>query len=160
MSRSYTELISQDTKCSLTRTLRSVALLRALNSRTWLSTLSHNLFNSLQALPHQQERASTSTPLPQLRRKAWTHLEAAGQRPDRSGIVLPILRRENQPRTTAQLSNWQPNGERTEEVVCRRASCYRFYRRALMLTWRDAFGRVRLNKNPGVIEHSCRSTSS
>src|ERR1700681_3195354 len=124
----------------------------------------HNLFNSLQTLAPTTGKTGQFYSLPQLEKEG---IGPDSRLPVSIRIVLEsVLRNFDGEKITEDdvrsVANWRPNGERTEEVpfVVARVLLQDFTGVPLLVdlaAMRSAV--VRLNKNPGVIEHLCLSIS-
>src|SRR5712671_23269 len=120
-------------------------------------TMSHNLFNSLQSFAPSSGKTGQLYSLPQLEKEG---VGPISRLPVCIRIVLEsVLRNFDGEKITEDdvrsIANWQPNGERTEEVpfVVARVLLQDFTGVPLLVdlaAMRSAV--VRLNKNPGVIE--------
>ncbi|HXJ38702.1 MAG TPA: aconitate hydratase AcnA, partial [Bryobacteraceae bacterium] len=119
--------------------------------------MSHNLFNALQTFAPTSGKTGQFYSLPQLEKEG---VGPISRLPVSIRIVLEsVLRNFDGERITEDdvrsVANWQPNGERTEEVpfVVARVLLQDFTGVPLLVdlaAMRSAV--VRLNKNPGVIE--------
>ena len=117
----------------------------------------HNLFNSLQTFTPAKGLTGQLYSLPQLEKEG---VGKVSRLPASIRIVLEsVLRNFDDEKITEDdvrnIANWQPNGERTEEVpfVVARVLLQDFTGVPLLVdlaAMRSAV--VRLNKNPGVIE--------